>query len=43
MKKKRYVKPAMQVYEFKRQPVILVGSLGDRDNYDPTDVNPFAP
>ena len=33
MKKKMYEKPAMQVFELKQQPQLLVGSLlGDRNN-----------
>ena len=40
--KKKYEKPAMQVFELKQQPQILAGSLND-----PTDYNnggdPFNP
>jgi len=39
----KYVKPAMQVYKLQgRHTMILCGSSGDRDNYVPTNVNPFA-
>ena len=42
MKRKDYEKPTMQVVLFKQHAQLLVGSMGDRDNYDPTDSNPFA-
>lgn len=32
--KRKYEKPAMQVYELKQQPKLLTGS-GDRSPYDP--------
>jgi hypothetical protein len=35
--KRKYEKPAMQVFELKQQPQLLVGSGGgDRSPYDPT-------
>ena len=37
-----YVRPAMLVYELRETSRLLVGSAGDRDNYTPNDVNPFA-
>lgn len=40
-KRKTYMKPAMQVFELRRQPQILVGSgLGNPDDYDHGD-DPF--
>ena len=33
--RKKYEKPAMQVYELKQQPRLLAGS-GERNPYDPT-------
>ena len=40
--KRKYEKPAMQVFELKQQPLLLVGSgLGDPDDY-PNGGNPFA-
>ena len=35
-KKRKYEKPAMQVYELRQQPQLLAGS-GLRNPYDPTD------
>ncbi len=29
MKKKKYMKPSMKVYEFEQQPRLLAGSSGD--------------
>ena len=41
IEKKKYAKPAMQVYVLKKQPQILVGSgLGNPDDYDHGD-DPF--
>lgn len=41
-KKRKYEKPAMQVFELKHQPQILAGSgLNDPDDYSPSD-NPFT-
>jgi hypothetical protein len=40
--KKKYEKPAMQVYELKQQPQLLVGSgLGNPNDY-PGQPNPFS-
>ena len=33
--KKKYEKPAMQVFELKQQPQLLAGSSGDIPNSDP--------
>ena len=35
MEKKEYVKPSMKVYEFGRQPRLLVGSDGGGMEYTP--------
>ena len=37
MKRKNYVKPAMQVYELKQTPQLLAGSEATRNPYDPTE------
>lgn len=45
-KRKTYVKPAMQVYELKKQPQLLIisgtGSMDNREDYVPIDDSPFT-
>ena len=42
MKRKNYVKPAMQVVMLQQRCQILAGSASDRPDYEPTNDNPFA-
>jgi len=41
MKRKNYEKPTMRVVELQHRTTILAGSIDSRENYDPTNTNPF--
>ena len=40
--KRKYEKPTSRTIELQQRAKLLVGSMGDRDNYTPTSNNPFA-